>query len=1329
MSDGKDLHQGIDLCGGNNLSIYASRAGDVAFKGYNDWFGYYICLYHGEWNGYKIYSSYMHFAEPAYFSVGETVQAGQVIGKMGTTGSSTGVHLHFQIFKTKGYATSANLPHDNETQLNANYINTNPSKATMEAWGLVNNHPERFNNSSHPSCKYGTIAYMKVGTPATPTTPTITSVSTVSTSSLKVTWNPVSGATAYRIDRRRSGDEGYSTIVSSTTSTSYTDTGLLAGEKYYYRVYALNGSVISDRSETAGAYTQCDIPTITSAIGDSTSSITIKWSYVNGAANYRIDRRKQTEDAYTTIVTGYTANRTYTDTGLEAGSKYYYRVYAVNENSTSAKPDGYGGYTQCEIPTITSIAANSPSSITIKWNGVSGASSYRIDRRKQSDDVYTTIVTDYTSESYTDIGLEAGTKYYYRIYAVTEGSVSAKPEGEGTFTKYIYSITYNANGGSGTPGSQSKIQDTALTLSSTQPTRTGYSFVNWNTKADGSGTAYKDGGSYTANSDITLYAQWTANKYTVTLNNQSAITMGTDSVSATYASAMPSITVPQKTGYTFCGYYDEIGGSGTQYYKGDGTSARSWNKTSATTLYAKWTANTYKVTFNANGGTTPIVSKNVTYESTYVGLPKPTRDGYTFEGWYDSASGGTEIKNNSKVSTASAHKLYAQWTENVFAEEFSCVGDMTYNGHYYQLFNDVVSWEYAKEYCERIGGHLVTISDEEEDLMIASLMGNHLSDEATHYWIGATTCDTSENMQWVTGEPFEYVNWNKNEPDDAGQYWMCVTATKGKWNDYFNKRATMGFICEFEFLIEKPIVVTFNANGGTTPTASKNIIYNETYGVLPTPTKKGYKFKGWFTSVNGKSQITDSTKVTTTSAQTLYAQWDANTYIVTFNANGGVGYGKLSSHTYDVEASLAENTFIRDGFTFLGWSLDESATVATYSDKESVKNLTENDGENVVLYAVWLENEVEKPEVKEYSFAQSVQIGLIEPWFLKANLLVYTDSMSKSIDYNTLKDYGAYFIRKSELSDISLTQSTIRNEDILNNPNAVKKSKLSGTAGIDGSLLTANYDKGLYTYEMGDSVLVLFYVEDEAGIQYAPIRERNIKSLLDERKNNTQSYTNVLERNVYDKMSILEGNVKKYRAQFDEVTRLPDMSAPVLSKHVSQNGAFTDETVKTYTFGNSVQLVLVEPWGLKVNAIVQKSGKLIDYNSVEEYGAIVFYDTAGKITSGKMTAEELRTKSDAYVFSSEAGDATIDGSLITALYNKGIYTYQLNSNAYVMFYVKDADGYHYGDVKVRNAYELAKARGADTSGNYGEQEKIVYQDIVTMYETVTAYRDDYFGKN
>ena len=493
---------------------------------------------------------------------------------------------------------------------------------------------------------------------ATPAAPTITSVSTVSTSSLKVKWNSVSGATSYRIDRRRSGDEAYSTIVSSTTSTSYTDVGLLAGEKYYYRVYALNGSVTSDRSESIGAYTQCDIPEITSAEANSTSSITIKWSYVNGASYYRIDRRKQTEDAYSTIVANHTGSRTYTDTGLVAGAKYYYRVYAVNDSSTSAKPDGYGGYTQCEIPTITSVVANSPSSITIKWNGVSGAASYRIDRRKQADDAYTTIVTGYTSKSYTDTGLEAGTKYYYRVYAVTEGSVSAKPDGEGTFTKYIYTIKYNANGGSGAPSSQSKIQDTALTLSSTKPTRTGYSFVNWNTKADGSGTAYKAGGSYTANSNVTLYAYWKPWTYTIAFN----LNGGEGNISSQTKTQDVNLTLstskPTRTGYSFVNWNTKADGSGTTYKAGG-----SYTANSGATLYAQWSANSYTVTFDVNGGTTSTNSKSVIYDSTYGTLPIPTKSGYTFKGWYTSASEGTQITSSTKVSITSAQTLYAQWEE------------------------------------------------------------------------------------------------------------------------------------------------------------------------------------------------------------------------------------------------------------------------------------------------------------------------------------------------------------------------------------------------------------------------------------------------------------------------------------------------------------------------------------------------------------------------------------------------------------------------------------------------------------------------------------------
>ena len=376
-----------------------------------------------------------------------------------------------------------------------------------------------------------------------------------------------------------------------------------------------------------------------------------------------------------------------------------------------------------------------------------------------------------------------------------------------------------------------------------------------------------------------------------------------------------------------------------------------------------------------------------------------------------------------------------------------------------------------------------------------------------------------------------------------------------------------------------------------------------------------------------------------------------------------------------------------------------------------------------------LEEEKEDGGQIAYSFGQSVQIGLIEPWFLKANARVYTDENPINIDYSTLVDYGAYFIRKSKLSDKNATQETLSPEDVINDSDTVQYSKSAGTATVDGSYITASYDKGLYTYEMSDSIFVLFYIEDSNGITYAPIRERNLKNLLELRKDDTENFENALERNVYTAMDKLELNIGAYRAQFDEIDKLPSQKAPRLSDYVAENGEFEEEIARSYSFGNSVQIILVEPWGLKFNARVYNVANPtnINYNNVEEYGAIVYYDTEGTVAS--MTADELRSKADAYVFSSKNGDATIDGSYITALYNKDIYTYQLDSNAYVMFYVKDENGYHYGDVKVRNAYELAKQRSQDTTGDFGEKEKQVYLDMVEMYEAVKAYRDDYFANN
>ena len=95
-----------------------------------------------------------------------------------------------------------------------------------------------------------------------------------------------------------------------------------------------------------------------------------------------------------------------------------------------------------------------------------------------------------------------------------------------------YTISYNANGGSNVPGNQSKAGNIGITLSSSKPTRTGYTFVNWNTKKDGSGTSYSAGATYSNNANVTLYAQWRINKVYIKLDANGGSVRG----STTYGS-------------------------------------------------------------------------------------------------------------------------------------------------------------------------------------------------------------------------------------------------------------------------------------------------------------------------------------------------------------------------------------------------------------------------------------------------------------------------------------------------------------------------------------------------------------------------------------------------------------------------------------------------------------------------------------------------------------------------------------------------------------------------------------------------------------------------
>lgn len=247
----------------------------------------------------------------------------------------------------------------------------------------------------------------------------------------------------------------------------------------------------------------------------------------------------------------------------------------------------------------------------------------------------------------------------------TISPASGSASGTMDLTRTSYTVTYNANGGSGVPGAQTKYYGTPLTLSSTKPTKSNYTFLGWNTSSTATGSQYNAGGSYTANSDATLYAIWRA---PVTLaynaNGGSGQPGNTNDYvynSTTSKSLTVSSTSPTRTGYTFKGWNTSSTATTASYQAGSSVSV---NANSTVTLYAVWSANSYTVTFNANGGTTSTASKSVTYASTYGTLPTPTRTGYTFNGWYTAASGGTKITDSSTVSITAAQTLYAQWATN-----------------------------------------------------------------------------------------------------------------------------------------------------------------------------------------------------------------------------------------------------------------------------------------------------------------------------------------------------------------------------------------------------------------------------------------------------------------------------------------------------------------------------------------------------------------------------------------------------------------------------------------------------------------------------------------
>ncbi len=228
-----------------------------------------------------------------------------------------------------------------------------------------------------------------------------------------------------------------------------------------------------------------------------------------------------------------------------------------------------------------------------------------------------------------------------------------------------YTVTYNANGGSDAPTAQTKTHGVTLTLSTIKPTRAGYTFKQWNTASNGSGTGIAAGGAYTLENNRTLYAIWTANSYTLTVNPNGG-TWNTSTSSQTFTQVMAStktVSNPSKTGYTFAGWTVSGSGSvsGTAYTQGAGNC----------TLTAKWNINSYVLTVNPNNGSWNGSTANQNFTQNYnttKSIANPTRTGYIFKGWSKSGSGS--LSGTTYTYGAGAGTLTAQWERIVYTVTF-----------------------------------------------------------------------------------------------------------------------------------------------------------------------------------------------------------------------------------------------------------------------------------------------------------------------------------------------------------------------------------------------------------------------------------------------------------------------------------------------------------------------------------------------------------------------------------------------------------------------------------------------------------------------------------
>lgn len=521
------------------------------------------------------------------------------------------------------------------------------------------------------------------------------------------------------------------------------------------------------------------------------------------------------------------------------------------------------------------------------------------------------------------------------------------------WTPWKHTVRYDANAKNdtsvkGIPASQSKTANVDIKLSSDVPTRNGYTFLGWNTQADGKGTAYAAGAIYKNDQNggtVNLYAKWTPwtynIKYDQNVKSTSSSKTVTDMPAAQTKTQEIDVTLssmtPKRNGYIFAGWSTSANGS-VEYKPGSRFTKDLDSNGASITLYAVWTPWKHTIHYNSNiptnapTGTTTVSNMPGDQTKTFdeklmISSNKPTRKGYNFAGWSTSANGnvvyqpGAEYKNDQNGGTVT---LYAKWT--------AWKHTVTYDKN--------VPANSKKTDVKNMPENQTKIYD--QNLTLQSNVPTRIG----YTFAKWTTNKDGTGTAYQPGSQYSY-----NRDSDDGTVTLYAVWTPWKYKVQYDKNVSADSSSQTV------------SNMPTDQTKTEEVVLTLSSNK---PNRNGYIFNGWQAQINGKAvdyqpgaKLSYDVDDKDGSTIILKAQWTPWKHTVHYDKNVPANSSSQTvtnmpedqTKTFDEKLNLSTKIPKREGYNFVGWLLEYGTAIAVVSPGTAYER--DQNGGTYVLKAQW----------------------------------------------------------------------------------------------------------------------------------------------------------------------------------------------------------------------------------------------------------------------------------------------------------------------------------------------------------------------------------------